>query len=103
MVRGAGGGGGGARGGRPPLGELLFTGEVGRAPELPLAGRRAAAERRMASARVGARLGGDLVPRPVPPADVDVRGGGGGGTGGGLPTWAVSCANDICIPGVWTW
>lgn len=39
------------------LGELLFTGEVGRALELPLAGRRVAAEWRAASTRVGTRLG----------------------------------------------
>lgn len=51
-----------------PLGELLFTGEVGRAPELPLAGRRVAAEWPTARARVGTRLGGDRVPEPGPHA-----------------------------------
>ena len=47
-----------------PLGELLFTGEVGRALELPLAGRRVAAEWRTARARAGTRLDGDPVPEP---------------------------------------
>lgn len=46
------------------LGELLFTGEVGRALELPLARRRVAAEGRTARARVCTRLGGDRVPEP---------------------------------------
>lgn len=46
------------------LGVLVFTGEVGRALELPRTGRPAAAEWRTPSARVGTRLGGDLVPKP---------------------------------------
>lgn len=50
------------------LRELLFTGEVGRALELPLAGRRVAAEWWTVNARVRTRLGGDLAPKPGPHA-----------------------------------
>lgn len=50
------------------LGELLVTGEVGRALALPLVGRRVAVEWRTASACVDTCLGGDLVPKPGPHA-----------------------------------
>lgn len=71
-----------------PLRELLFTGEVGRALELPLAGRRVAAEWRTARARAGTRLDGDPVP--------------GAGVPRGLRACAGSSVNDYRTPGVWT-
>lgn len=79
-------------------GVAVYRGEVGRTLDFPLAGRRVAAERRMASARVGTRLGGDLVPKPGPHAGVSAC----QGTGRGLRTCAPSCVNDFCLPGVWS-
>lgn len=70
-----------------PLGELVFTGEVGRALELPLAGRRVAAEWRTARARAGKRLGGDPVPEPGPHA---------------VSGLVLGACYDYGTPGVWT-